>query len=180
MSFRKVYIFIILFFTHFAFSVAFLECEESDTGRDWKNKKLLQTNFYVFSDVDFNLPNIDNEIKKGSYIYNKDRGEFDGPHEIAFTLDYIPIPLMALKKRSVCGAGEGAGLRSCKKHFSHIDRSTLEIKKYYMDAGRGFFSGLGKEPDLWRVAGMCKVLDQEDFFGKTFNLRSDRSKKNKI
>ena len=178
MTFRKFYISFILFFAHFAFSAAFLECEESDTGRDWKNKKLLQTNFYVFSDVDFNLPNIDNEIKKGSYIYNKDRGEFDGPYEIAFTLDYIPIPLMALKKRSVCG--ESRALRSCKKHFSHIDRSTLEIKKYYADRGRAFFSNLGKEPDLWRVAGMCKVLDQEDFFGKTLNLRSDRSKKNKI
>tara|TARA_B100001057_G_scaffold412962_1_gene429356 strand:- start:348 stop:887 length:540 start_codon:yes stop_codon:yes gene_type:complete len=179
MILNKVFILCFLFFTNVSFSIAFLECEESDTGRDWKNKKLLQTNFYVFSDEEFNLLNSKDKLKKGSYIYNKNRGEFEGPHNSFFTLDFIPIKLMALKKRSHCGAG--GAMRNCNKHFSQIDRSTLEIQKYYMDGGRAYFSRrFGEEANLWKVAGMCKVINEDDFFNKTFNLRTDKSKKNKI
>jgi len=178
MFYKKLYLLIILFFAHFAFSAAFLECEESDSGKDWKNKKLLQTNFYIFSENDFKLSFLENEMKRGSYVYNKDRGDFEGPHPVAFSLDFIPIKYSFLKKASSCGSG---ARRSCEKHFSQIDRSTLEIQKYFMDGARGYFSPvIGKEPNLWKVSGMCKIIEEEDFFNKTFNLREGKSKKNKI
>ena len=50
-----------------------------------------------------------------------------------------------------------------------------------MDGARSYFSPvIGKEPNLWKVSGMCKIIEEEGFANKTFNLREGKSKKNKI
>ncbi len=184
---KMKFLYIILIFSifnNFIFTQNFLECQESDTGKDWKEKKLLQTNFYIFSENDFKLFGSENEFKKGSYLFKSDYGQFSGPYAYASSLEFIPIENTALKKRSMCRGNNSfrdRAIRSCNNHFAQIDRSTLEIQKYYMSGVEGtFFSNLGNERNKWQVTGTCKILDEEEFFNKTLKTVENKVKKNKI
>ena len=176
MNFIKLFLFILIFSNNY-FSANFLECDEADHGKNWKESKNIVKNFYIFSEERFNL--LDKEFSAGSYYFNRTYGALEGPHKNAPTLKKIPIRYFYTKKHTECGPG--LARLSCSDTLSYIDRETLEIVKYYLDnMGQGFFRDWKNQKVLFKVSGECKIIKRDSFLRKTLKLIDSKSKKNKI
>lgn len=165
----------------FCLSLTYLECPQADTPNEWKNKKNTYSIYFVFTPSDIDLKEHwfwKTKLEKGIYQYNESQGLFSEKYPNPPNLKSIPIKRNNRKEVSLCSKEQ-----MCRDgNGAYIDRESLELYKWHATRTDAFFTpdNVWRSKNFYKVAGSCKIIEEDEFFENVGELLNSATNKNQI